>query len=270
MHLLEAIILGIVQGLTEFIPVSSSAHLELVPKLFGWHDPGASFTAIIQLGTTVAVILYFRSDLSQLLQGLRSKSPASIRLAWAIVVGSLPLALLGKLFEDKIDKDFRDLRITAATLIVLGLLLLAAEHWSKKTRELNKITILDGLVVGLAQALALIPGCSRSGSTLTGAYFCGLNREAAARFSFLLSLPIIVASGLYKAIKVVKNHEAFVDGLSLTDAIVANVVGGIVGYFCISFLMKFLRTNSPLVFVIYRIVLGLVLFALIATGKLSP
>lgn len=269
MHWLQSIVLGIIQGLTEFIPVSSSAHLDIIPKLLGWGDPGASFTAVIQLGTTFAVIAYFWSDLIKIAKGILKKNPAALQLGLAIVLGTIPAAVAGLALEKKIDNEFRDLRYTATALIVMGLVLLAAEHFTKKERKLKDLTLLDGLVVGLFQCLALLPGCSRSGSTLTGAYCRKLTRESAARFSFLLSLPIIVASGLYKAFKVVKAHEGFGSGLTTTDAIVANIVGGVVGYFCIAFLMKFLKTNSPLVFVIYRVVIGLALFALIATGKLA-
>jgi undecaprenyl-diphosphatase len=271
--------LGVVQGLTEFLPVSSSAHLDFIPKLLGWGDPGAAFTAVIQLGTTVAVVAYFWKDLVPMAQAFLNtlrpgadRSSLSARLGWAVVYGTIPAAVIGLLLEKKIDRDFRDLRITATMLIVMGIALWAADQFAKKTRTIETITTRDGWLVGAAQCLALIPGASRSGSTLIGAFLSGLDRPAAARFSFLLSVPVIVLSGLYKLKDLFKPHvaEPGMMSFSKADMAIATVVAGIVGYASIAFLMRYLRTHTTLVFVIYRVIVGALLLYLISTNHLAP
>lgn len=267
------------QGLTEFLPVSSSAHLDFIPKLLNWGDPGSSFTAVIQLGTTAAVVIYFWKDLLQMatafLQSLKpggDKSSPEARLGWAVVVGTIPAAVVGLLLEKKIDTVFRDLRLTAAALIIMGLVLMFADWVGRKKRPLSSIQIKDGWIVGAFQCLALIPGASRSGSTFTGAFMQGLDRPAVARFSFLLSVPVIVLSGLYKMKDFIKPKpvEAGAHLMNLTsiDALVAGIIAGLVGYAAITFLMRYLRTHSNLVFVVYRVVVGVLLLYLISTNHL--
>ena len=284
MDIVKAIVLGIVQGLTEFLPISSSAHLEIVPRLLGWGDAGTAYTAVIQLGTIAAVIIYFWKDLSRVatafLRSLSSggdKNSPDTRLGWAIVLGTIPISVLGLLLKKFIIKDFRSLWLVATMMIVMGVLLIVAEVVAKHKRGISDITIRDGWIVGFFQVLAVIPGASRSGSTLTGAMFLGLNREAAARFSFLLSVPAIVLSGLVELKDVVKPPVAdvasnMVKTITWTgpEIAISTVVAGLVGYACIAWLLKFLRTNSTLPFVIYRFVLGGVLFYMLATHRIQP
>ncbi len=205
MSAFEAIVLGIVQGLTEFLPISSTAHLRIVPAFAGWDDPGAAFTAVVQLGTMAAVLLYFRHELwriaSALLAGLRRpevRRTLDFRLGVYIIIGTIPIGLFGLIFKDQIETGARDLTLIGCTLIVLGLLLLLAEKVATHSRGLDSFTARDGIIVGLAQACALVPGVSRSGATLTGALFLGFNRVDAARYSFLLSVPAVVLSGLFE------------------------------------------------------------------------
>ena len=279
MDIVKDVTLGVIQGLTEFLPVSSSAHLDFIPKMLGWGDPGPAFTAVIQLGTTVALVIYFWKDLLNIttafLKSLRpggDKTSLDVRLGWAVVVGTIPAGVAGLLLEKKIDTVFRDLRLTAAALIVMGLVLLLADYVGKKKRPLSSIQIKDGWIVGLFQCLALIPGSSRSGSTFTGAFLQGLDRPAVARFSFLLSVPIIVLSGLYKMKDVIKPKAPepgmHLMNLSSGDALLTAVVAGLVGYAAISFLMKYLRTHSNLVFVVYRIIVGALLLYLVYSHRI--
>ncbi len=264
-------VLGIIQGLTEFLPVSSSAHLRIAPALFGWDDPGTSFTAVIQLGTTVAVVLYFWSDLWRIGRAwLRSLTDRSLRsdpdarIGWYLIAATIPIGVLGLVFQDQIRSGARDLRLIAGTLIVLGLVLLVAEKVSTRRRGIEDITVKDGLTIGLAQSLALIPGVSRSGSTITAGLFLGFNREAAARFSFLLSVPAIVASGLFE----LKDIGAG-DGPGLAPTAIAAVVSFVVGYAAIAWLLRWLTNHSTLVFVAYRVGLGLLLVVLLATNVID-
>ncbi len=264
----EAVILGIIQGLTEFLPVSSSAHLRIAPALFGWDDPGASFTAVIQLGTTLAVVLYFWADLWRIgtawfrsLTSRTRRGDPDARMGWYLIAATIPIGVLGLVFEDQIHSGARDLRLIAGTLILLGLVLLAAEKVSTRRRDIDDITVKDGLTIGLAQSLALVPGVSRSGSTITAGLFLGFNREAAARFSFLLSIPAIVASGLYE----MKDVGAG-DGPGFAPTVIAAVVSFVVGYAAIAWLLRWLARHSTVVFVVYRVGLGLLLVVLLATN----
>jgi undecaprenyl-diphosphatase len=272
MDLLQAIILGLIQGLTEFLPISSSGHLLLVPALFGWSDPGAGFTAVIQLGTLGAVFVYFWRDLVEMMRAWgRSLSSAearkepNARLAWAVLIGTIPVIIAGLLLEKSIDSTLRSPYIVAATLIVFGLVLFVAEKIGTQTRNLEKVNRRDGLWIGLWQCLALIPGSSRSGSTITGALFLGFDRASAARFSFLLSVPAILGSGLYKLFK--ERHALFDAGAMPT--VVATVVAFASGYAAIAFLMKYLQTRTTTVFVVYRVVLGIVVAVLAWQGVLK-
>lgn len=282
MTALEAIVLGIVQGLTEFLPISSTAHLRIVPALVGWDDPGAAFTAVIQLGTLLACIIYFRQDIGLLIvgffRGLRSGQPFRdpySRMAWMIIVGTLPIVVWGLLFKKNIETNLRSLYVVSAAMIGLALFLILAE-WllerrtraGKKGKGLWDVTWEDALLIGCAQAVALIPGSSRSGVTITAGLFCGLTREAAARFSFLLSLPAVFAAAM---LELYKERETLMG--SQSDAVnlgIATVVSGIVGYASIALLLRFLRTRSMWPFIIYRLLLGAALLALLGADVLEP
>jgi undecaprenyl-diphosphatase len=270
--LIKAIVLGIVQGFTEWLPISSTAHLRLVPALLGWEDPGAAFTAAIQLGTMLAVLIYFGKDLWAILRGWlgslagRSQDRQSKALGWAIVVGTIPVIVCGLAFKDRIENDWRSLYVIATALIGMGLLLAFAEWKGAKRRNLDELTIRDGLWVGLWQAISLIPGSSRSGSCITGGLFAGMERGTAARFAFLLSVPSILAAGVYSLYK----HRGELLGEQLTPMLVANVFSFAVGYATIAFLMRFLQKHPPTVFIVYRVALGLAILAMLQTGHLKP
>jgi undecaprenyl-diphosphatase len=280
--LFQALILGIVQGLTEFLPISSTAHLRIVPALFGWPDPGAAFTAVIQIGTLVAVLAYFRTDIVKIgkswVAGILERRPFATldaRMGWMMIVATVPIVVCGLLFEDWIEHQFRSLYVVAAAMIGLALVLAAAEALLKRRqrvgiplKQLENVTWTDSIVTGLAQALALVPGSSRSGTTITACLFLGLARDTAARFSFLLSLPAILAAGLYQLLK---EHDALLssgdDALALA---VSTVAAGIVGYWSIAFLLRYLKTHSTYLFIVYRLLVGgLILFAL-SRGMLQP
>ncbi|MFI5606597.1 undecaprenyl-diphosphate phosphatase [Amycolatopsis sp. NPDC051903] len=269
----EALVLGLVQGLTEFLPISSSAHLRIVAALVGWDDPGAAFTAVTQIGTELAVILYFGKKIGRILRswffslyrrGWRHDPDA--RLGWLIIVGSIPIVVLGLLLQDAIDEAFRDLRITASTLIVFGIILLIADRIGRQTRTLDDLTVPHGLGYGFAQALALIPGVSRSGGTTSAGLLMGYTRADAAEYSFLLALPAVFGSGLYKLTDIGKNGETAQWG----PTILATLVAFGVGYLVIAWLMAYIKRRSFVPFVVYRIVLGVLLFALIFSGVLDP
>ena len=270
MSLLEAIVLGIVQGLTEFLPISSTAHLRIVPAFAGWEDPGAAFTAVTQLGTLAAVLLYFRRDLLGIarawLAGLRDpvrRATAESRLGWYILVGTIPILVFGFLFSDQIETGARNLRLIGTTMIVLGLVLLAAEKVGTRSRELDTLRWRDGILVGFAQAAALVPGVSRSGATISAGLFLGFERAAAARYSFLLSVPAVVLSGLYELREIGGDSNATVGATAL-----ATVLAFVVGYASIAFLLRYLATHTVYVFVAYRIALGALVLALVSTGTI--
>ena len=274
MGFFEAIILGLVQGLTEFLPVSSSAHLRILGEFLPHAgDPGATFTAITQLGTETAVILYFWRDIVRIVKawvgslvGRVARHNEDARMGWLIILGSLPIIILGLLFQKEIETTLRSLWIVAGTLIGFGILLGIADIVGRKTKNLNQITVGRGIIFGLAQALALIPGVSRSGGTITAGLFMGFSRTAAARYSFLLAIPAVFGSGLYQLAKSFKEPSAFGPFETLT----ATVVAFFVGLAIIAFLMNWLGKHSFLPFVIYRIVLGLALVAFLLTGVLQP
>jgi undecaprenyl-diphosphatase len=274
LDLLQAVALGIVQGLTEFLPISSSGHLRIVPAMAGWDDPGAAFTAVIQLGTMAAVVLYFREDLVRIarawLGSLRDRSRRAeidARVGWYLIIGTVPIVIFGVLFSHQIENGARDLYLIGSTLILLGIVLLVAERVSRRDRDLSTITRRDAIVVGFAQALALVPGVSRSGATITAGLFLGMDRVSAARFSFLLSIPAVVLSGLYELKDVVDGSAEGAVGLGATT--VATIFAFISGYLSIAFLLRFLTTHTTGVFVAYRIVLGAAVLALVATGTIA-
>jgi undecaprenyl-diphosphatase len=266
MTLWRAIVLGIIQGLTEFLPISSTAHLRIVPALLGWDDPGAAFTAVIQLGTLVAVLAYFARDVIGI---VRDTLTGKSQMGWMIVVGTIPVVVLGLLFKHHIEHTLRSLYVIAAAMIGLALVLAVAE-WLEKRRQalrrLEQVGWLDAIVVGCAQAVALIPGSSRSGCTITGGLFMGLNRETAARFSFLLSLPAVFAAGIFELIKA--RHELLATAEHTHDLIAATIVSFVVGYASIAFLLGYLKRHTTWLFIIYRLVLGAVLLALLRSGRL--
>ena len=286
MSFIEAMILGLVQALTEFLPISSSAHVRVAGELLNpGQEPGAAFTAIIQLGTEAAVLIYFWKDITRIIgrwfKALAGKIPHSdpdVRMGWLVIIGSIPIGVLGLLFEDQIDHTLRNLYITAIMLIVFGLLLGVADRIAPQRKELKELTVRDGILFGLAQALALIPGVSRSGGTITTGLLMGYTRQAAARYAFLLAVPAVFASGLYKAAQEVpalltadgRAAAAAAGEPSLLAIVVATAVAFVVGYAVIVWFMRVIETRSYMMFVIYRVVAGVVLLALLGFGVVDP
>lgn len=282
MTLWQAIVYGIVQGITEFLPISSAAHLRIVAAMMGWTDPGAAFTAVVQLAIVVTLLLYFWHDLSQIaramLNGLRTSRPFEshdARLGWMIVVGTIPIVILGLAFKKHIETNLRSLYVIAAAEIGLAVALVIAEYMERaRTRagatlkDMGRITWPDAMIVGLTQCLALIPGASRSGSTITGGLFVGLTRETAARFSFLLSLPSFLGAGILEFHH--HHHELLAKQGDGSNLVVATIVAIIVGYAAVAFLMNYLKRHTTWIFIIYRFALGAALFGLLAAGKLAP
>jgi len=273
MGLLRAAVLGLVQGITEFLPISSTAHLRITPELFGWQDPGAAFDAIIQLGTVAAVLVYFRRDIVQLLrawvEGIRRREllgTTESRLAWFVLIGTLPVVVLGFLFKHAIETSLRSLYVVAASMIGLALLLAAAEWSARHARSLADMTWKDGWIIGLWQAVALIPGSSRSGTTLTGGLWRGLRREDAARYSFLLSIPATTAAGVFE-LRHLRHASTPFTGAEL---LIAAAVAFVSGMAAIGGLLRYLRTRTTFVFVVYRLGLGALLLALLHAGRLRP
>ena len=271
MDALQAIVLGAVQGLTEYLPVSSTAHLRIVPAFLGWEDPGAAFTAVTQLGTMAAVLLYFRADLWRIVRtwtaSLRRpelRSELDARMGWYILLGTIPIGVFGLVFSDQIESGARDLYLIGTTLIVLGLLLLLAEHVAHRDRGIEDIRRRDGIVIGFAQACALVPGVSRSGATITAGLFLGFDRESAARYSFLLSVPAVVLSGVFEL-----RHIGDDEGAGVGPTILATLLAFIVGYASIAFLLRWLAHHSTAIFVAYRVVLGSLVLALAASGVIA-
>jgi len=263
MSLIQIIVLALVQGFTEFLPISSSAHLILVPVLSDWEDQGLAFDVAMHVGTLIAVVIYFRKELSAMLRDwLRSIALRQLvgesRLAWAVCWGTLPAALAGLLFNDFIDSELRSPLVIAATTIGFGLLLWLGDVRGSRHRDEHSINWKDVVIIGLSQALALIPGTSRSGITMTAALLLGLTREAAARFSFLLSVPIIIMAGGYNTLKLIESGEA-VDWPGLGLGVGLSML---TAYTCIHFFLKLLERMGMLPFVIYRLLLGIVLLAL--------
>lgn len=274
MSLLEAIVLGITQGLTEFLPISSTAHLRIVPAFAGWEDPGAAFTAVTQLGTMTAVLLYFRADLVRIgrawLRSLRdpaARRELDARLGWYILLGTIPIGVFGLIFKDQIETGARDLYLISAALIALGLVLLAAERVGRKERSIEQISMRDGIAVGLAQALALVPGVSRSGATITAGLFLGLDRTSAARFSFLLSIPAVVLSGLLEFASILSGDGG--NHVGLGALALATFLAFVAGYASIAFLLRFLSNHSTVVFVVYRVALGTLVLVLVSAGAIK-
>jgi undecaprenyl-diphosphatase len=268
---LQAIVLGISQGLTEFLPISSTAHTLIVSKLLGWPDPGAAFTAVTQVGTELAVVIYFRQDIARILKAwfssLTKKSERAnpdAKMGWYVIIGTIPIGIAGLAFKSSIETTARNLWLVAATLIVMGILLGLADRYAKHTKSEADINTKNAVLFGLGQALALIPGVSRSGATITAGLAMGFKRDVAARYSFLLAIPAVFASAALTAGDI--SSDSFVNWPA---TIVATIVAFVVGYFVIASLMKYLQTRTFLPFVIYRIALGSLLMVLLANGVLS-
>ncbi|MDQ0276188.1 undecaprenyl-diphosphatase [Arthrobacter silviterrae] len=277
MNWFEAAFLGLIQGLTEFLPISSSAHLFVVGKFLpSGEDPGAAFTAVSQLGTEAAVVVFFWRDIVRIIgawyQSLRGKVPRNdpdARMGWLVIIGSVPIALLGVVFQHYIETSLRNLWIVATTLIVFGLILAVADAVAPQQRELKDLTYKHGILYGLAQALALIPGVSRSGGTITAGLLMGYTREAAARYSFLLAIPAVFGSGFYELYKIFGKHEGSQGPFGLGQTALATVIAFVVGYLIIGWFLKFISTKSFRPFVWYRIALGLALYMLLGFGIIT-
>ncbi|MFK5633103.1 MULTISPECIES: undecaprenyl-diphosphate phosphatase [unclassified Ornithinimicrobium] len=275
MDFLTAAVLGLVQGLTEFLPISSSAHVSIVGRLLGQDDPGAAFTAITQLGTEAAVLIYFRRDIVRIvgrwsasLVGRLPRNDPDALLGWWVILGTIPIAVLGLLLQDRIETQFRSLWITATMLLVFSFVILAAERVGAQRRQLTDLTWRHGLAFGFWQALALVPGVSRSGGTIAGGLFMGFTREAAARYSFLLAIPAVLASGGLQVAKVVTG-DAIGSGTAWGPIWLATGIAFLVGYAVIAWFMRYITTHTFTPFMVYRIVLALVLFGLLGFGVLE-
>ncbi len=275
MSWLEAIVLGLVQGLTEFLPISSSAHLRITSAFFFGNDAGAAFTAVSQLGTETAVLIYFWSDIWRLLSawfaGLRDRRVRGYdyKLAWYVILGSIPIGVIGLLFQDAIDGPARNLYLNATVLIIFALVLAAAERYGRHRRGPDQLTLRDGLLMGLAQCLALIPGVSRSGGTISAGLALGLTRPVAVRFSFLLALPAVLASGIYKLKDVTEPVGPGQVGASVAQILVATVIAFGVGYATIAWLLRFVENHTIYVFVWYRVLLGILVLLALSTGLVA-
>lgn len=275
----EAIFLGILQGLTEFLPISSSAHIRIAGALFGTSaDPGARFTAITQIGTELAVLIFFRNDIKQIISAwmrqvlkrssLSASEKSDARMGWLIIVGSVPIVILGYLGKDVITNDFRSLWLISSTLILFGLILGFADKYGKSNYDLTNLNTRDGLLYGIAQSLALIPGVSRSGATIAMGRFLGYSRQAALRYSFLLALPAVFGSGLYE-LKGALGEGAVNGPFTIPETLVATSIAFVIGYIVIAWLLKFVSTKSFAPFIIYRVALGSLLLVLLATGAIT-
>jgi len=268
---LQAIVLGISQGLTEFLPISSTAHTLVVSRLLGWPDPGAAFTAVTQVGTELAVVIYFRNDIARILKAwfasltrADQRTNPDAKMGWYVIIGTIPIGVAGLAFKSSIETTARNLWLVAASLIVMGVLLGLADRFARHTKTEADLNTKNAILFGLGQALALIPGVSRSGATITAGLAMGYKRDVAARYSFLLAIPAVFASAALTA-----GDIATDDFVNWPATIVATIVSFVVGFFVIAGLMKYLQTRTFLPFVVYRIVLGSVLIVLLATGVLS-
>ena len=282
MSLIESIILGIIQGITEFLPISSTGHLTLAGKLMGLiseehPEHWTSFIAVIQLGTMISILVYFWKDLWNIFtEFLRdnlqkrvkySEQSTNSKLGWMIILGTIPIVIIGLLFKDMIEGALtKNLYVISGSLILLAIILAVAEKTAKFKKDIKDVTVLDSILIGIAQAVALIPGSSRSGTTITGGLFLGLKRDVAARFSFLLSVPAILASGMLQ----LKESIGFINYDLAVNLIVATLVSGISGYLAIDFLLKFLKKHTTFVFIFYRIALGVLILSLLYSNIIKP
>ncbi|GJF31976.1 undecaprenyl-diphosphatase [Kitasatospora sp. NE20-6] len=267
-------VLGLIQGLTEFLPVSSSAHLRVSSALLGWDDPGAAFTAVTQLGTESAVLIYFRKDIAAIIGAWFAslfdparRSDPNARMGWFVIVGTLPIGILGAVFQDTIETSLRDLRVIGTTLVVFGLILAVADRSRavRNARPISDLTLPHAVTYGFAQALALIPGVSRSGGTISAGLLLGYSREAAARYSFLLAIPAVLASGTLELFKIGEGPAP-----AWGPTLLATVIAFVVGYAAIAWFLKYISHNSFMPFVVYRVLLGLLIIGLVTAGVLAP
>lgn len=271
---LQTIVLSIVQGLTEFLPVSSSGHLRIVSELFWGHDAGASFTAVVQLGTELAVLVFFAKDIWRIVcgwfRGLLRKEDRGLdyRMGWMVIAGTIPVVVLGVVFKDAIRSSARNLWITALVLVLFSFVFIIAERYGAKKRSFEDLTMKDALIMGAAQCLALIPGVSRSGGTISAGLLCGLEREVAARFSFLLAIPAVLGSGLFSLPDALTPTAG--QAASGAQLIVGTVIAFVIGYASIAWLLKFVSHHSFSWFAAYRIPVGIVVMILLGAGILSP
>ncbi len=282
MNIIDAIVLGIIQGFSEFLPISSTGHLTVAGKLMHLVSPEAperwtSFIAVIQLGTLISILIYFRKDIFNIINNfltdnLRERKSfinqsLNSKLGWFIIIGTIPVVVFGLSFKNIIEGTLtKNLYVIAGSLIGLAIILAIAEKIAKFTKEIKNITIKDSIIIGIAQAFALIPGSSRSGTTITGGLFVGLDRESAARFSFLLSIPAVFLSGIFELYEALK----FIDPSMIVNMIISTIVSGICGYVAIDFLLKYLRKNTTFLFIYYRIALGITIIILLTSGFIQP
>ncbi len=269
---LKAVVLGIIQGLTEFLPISSSAHLRIFPEWFGWGDPGAAFTAVIQIGTELAVLIYFRKDIWRIASAwVRAvydpswRGHEDARMGWYVIIGSMPIVILGVLLKDVIEEDFRNLWIIGTTLIVLGVILGLADRYGGNDRSIKRMNVQHAVALGAAQAMALVPGVSRSGATISMGRVLGYERAAATRFAFLLAIPAVVGAGIFELREIPGGDNAY----GPVPTLVATVVSFVVGYAAIAWLLRYVSTKSFLPFVLYRIGLGSLTLILVWQGVLA-
>jgi undecaprenyl-diphosphatase len=268
----QAVFLGVLQGLTEFLPISSSAHLRIFPDMFGWRDPGASFTAVIQIGTEIAVLLYFRREIWRIIRTWtlslfrpEHRGELDARLGWYVILATIPIGILGVLFKDEIKTGARNLWLIATALIVGGLILGLAERIATYSRPLDRLNLRDGVLCGLAQSAALVPGVSRSGATISMGLALGQEREAATRFAFLLAIPAVVAAGLFQLKDVSQGDSPYTNA----QTGLATVVAFVVGYAAIAWLLRYVGTHSYTPFVVYRVALGVLVMGLLIGGALD-
>jgi undecaprenyl-diphosphatase len=262
--ILQAAVLGLVQGITEFLPISSTAHLRLVPALLGWPDSGAAFTAVIQLGTLAAVIGFFLRDLVRMIAAAvrpATRKNLDARMLLYMAAGTVPIGVAGLLARHAIEGPLRSILVIASSLIVVGIVMAIVEKTARHERTFESFTLRDALIVGVAQALALVPGTSRSGITLVAAMLLGFRRDAAARFSFLLSIPAVAAAGVFELPKLMRDHE-----VGTTALVTGLLVAAVSGYLSVAWLLRFLRTRTTYGFVVYRVILGLGLIAAVLGG----
>jgi len=267
----RAVVLGVLQGLTEFLPISSSAHLAIFPKFFGWDDPGAAYTAVIQIGTELAVLLYFWRDIwtigSGWVRGVFSREAREApewRMGWFVIIGSVPIVILGLVLQDAIDSNFRNLKVIGTTLIVLGIVLGIAERVGRKSSPIENLTMKHAILLGIAQAGALVPGVSRSGATISMGLFLGYERAAATRYAFLLAIPAVVGAGIFK-LKDIGGDNSYGTG----PTVVGTVVSFVVGLAVIHWLLKYVSTHSYTPFVLYRVGLGALVLILVGAGAIA-
>jgi undecaprenyl-diphosphatase len=269
---LQALVLGTLQGLTEFLPISSSAHLRIFPELFGWGDPGAAFTAVVQIGTELAVLVYFRHDLWRIIRTWvlslfkpEYRGHLDARMGWFIIMGSLPIVVLGVFFKETIEREFRNLWLIAIMLIAMGVVLGLADKFGGTEKKIKQLTVRDAIFMGLAQAMALVPGVSRSGATLSMGRFLGYDRAAVTRYAFLLAVPAVVGAGLFQLKEIPNGDNMY----GWAPTLLATVVSFVVGYAAIAWLLRYVSHHTLAPFVIYRILLGGAVLALLGAGVLS-